>query len=313
MGQKNQTTLTYFIIKGISDIPELQNLIFIFVLLIYLITVGGNLTILLLACLDHQLHNPMYFFLGNLSVLDIFSLTITLHKILISFISGDNTVSFLGCMSQMYIFSSLTCNELLILLAMSYDRYVAICNPLHYPMIMNQRVCILLAIVCWMLGFVEVIPHMWAISHFSCYNSNEINHYFCDILPIIKLSCSDVTILKLIIFIEGLLLVSFPPFLLTFVSYIFIITTILKIRTRSGRRKAFYTCSSHLTVVILLYLSLVIQYLRPTSTDTLDSNKLFSLFNTAAVPVLNPIIYSLKNKDVKSAMKRQIKGCGLFH
>ncbi|XP_063794710.1 olfactory receptor 2AP1-like [Pseudophryne corroboree] len=307
VGLQNQTPVTYFIIKGISDVPELQALVFLVVLAIYLITVSGNSTILLLVCLDPHLHTPMYFFLGNLSFLDVFCLTITLHKILLSYMMGDKTVSFINCMSQLYLFSSLTCNELLLLTAMSYDRYVAICNPFHYHAVMNRQICILLASVCWILGFVEVIPHMWAISRFSCYKSNEINHYFCDILPIMKLSCSDTTLLKLIIFVEGLLLVSFTPFLLTFISYVFIIATILRIRSSFGRRKAFYTCSSHLTVVILLYMSLVCQYLRPSSTDTLNSNKLFSLFNTAAVPVLNPFIYSLKNKDVKSAVRRQLK------
>ncbi|OCT66140.1 olfactory receptor 6C1 [Xenopus laevis] len=307
MSQKNQTPVTYFIIKGISEVPGLQVLIFFLVLLLYLITLSGNLTILLLVCLDKKLHNPMYFFLGNLSILDVFSLSITLHMILFTFISGDKRVSFLGCMAQMYIFSSLTSNELLMLTAMSYDRYVAICNPLHYHMVMNRRVCALLAIICWVLGFIEIIPHMWAISKFTCYKSNEINHYFCDILPIMKLSCSDTTILKLVIFIEGFFLLSFTPFLFTFISYIYIIATILQIKSNIGRRKAFYTCSSHLTVVLILYLSLVCQYLRPATTDTLDSNKVFSLFNTAAVPVLNPFIYSLKNKDVKLAFRRQLK------
>ncbi|XP_077336802.1 olfactory receptor 6C74-like [Lithobates pipiens] len=304
----NNTPIEYFLIKGITDDPGLQALVFLFALFIYLITVTGNMSILFLVCLDTSLHTPMYFFLGNLSFLDVFCLTITLHKILLSYVSGDKTVSFVNCMSQMYIFSTLTCSQLLILTAMGYDRYVAICNPLLYHSIMNSRVCVLLAIICWVLGFVEVIPHMWAISRFSCYKSNEINHYFCDILPIMKLSCSDTTLLKLIIFIEGLLLVIFTPFLLTFISYIFIIATILRIHSSTGRRKAFYTCSSHLTVVIILYVSLVSQYLRPKSTETLDSNKLFSLFNTAAVPVLNPFIYSLKNKDVKSAARRQLKG-----
>ncbi|XP_073417259.1 olfactory receptor 6C1-like [Dendrobates tinctorius] len=307
VGFHNQTPFTYFIILGISQVPELQALVFLLVLILYLITVTGNMTLLLLVCLEHYLHTPMYFFLGNLSCLDVFCLTITLHKILLSYMSGDKTVSFTNCMSQMYIFSSLTCNELLILTAMSYDRYVAICNPLHYHMIMNRKICVLLATVCWVLGFVEVIPHMLAISRLSCYKSNEINHYFCDILPIMELSCSDTTLLRLIIFIEGLFLVSFIPLLLTFISYVFIIITILRIRSSLGRRKAFYTCSSHLTVVIILYVSLICQYLRPSSTDTLDSNKLFSLFNTAAVPVLNPFIYSLKNKDVKSAARKQLK------
>ncbi|XP_053330055.1 olfactory receptor 6C74-like [Spea bombifrons] len=306
VGRKNHTPVTYFIIKGISEVPELQTLVFLLVLFIYLITVSGNMTLLLLVCVDSHLHTPMYFFLGNLSFLDVFCLTITLHKILLTFISGDKTVSFFNCMSQMYLFSSLTCNELLLLTAMSYDRYMAVCNPLHYHMVMSPRICTLLAAACWLMGFMEVIPHMWAISRFSCYKSNEINHYFCDILPIMKLSCSDTAILKLVIFLEGLLLVSFTPFLLTLISYVFIIATILRIRTSIGRRKAFYTCSSHLTVVIILYMSLCSQYLRPSSTDTLDSNKVFSLFNTAAVPVLNPFIYSLKNKDVKASVRRQL-------
>ncbi|XP_063289473.1 olfactory receptor 6C74-like [Pelobates fuscus] len=304
---KNQTPITYFIIKGISEVPELQVMVFLLVLFVYLITVSGNMTILMLVLVDPHLHTPMYFFLGNLSFLDIFCLTITLHKILLTFMSGDKTVSFFNCMAQMYLFSSLTCNELLLLTAMSYDRYVAICNPLYYHMMMNSKICFLLAVICWVLGFVEVIPHMSVISRFSCYKSNEINHYFCDILPIMKLSCSDTTVLKLVIFIEGLLVVSFTPFVFTFISYVFIIATILRIRSSTGRQKAFYTCSSHLTVVIILYMSLCCQYLRPSSTDTLDSNKVFSLFNTAAVPVLNPFIYSLKNKDVKSAAKRQLK------
>ncbi|XP_053330056.1 olfactory receptor 8D1-like [Spea bombifrons] len=169
------------------------------------------------------------------------------------------------------------------------------------------RICVLLIVSCWLVGFIELIPHMWAISRFSCYKSNEINHYFCDILPIMNLSCSDTTFLEFVIFFEGLLLVGFIPFLLTFISYIFIIATILRIRTNTGRRKAFYTCSSHLTVVIILYVSLCSQYLRPSSTDNLDSNKVFSLFNTAAVPVLNPFIYSLKNKDIKESMRCRLK------
>ncbi|KAM4696271.1 olfactory receptor 6C74-like [Rhinophrynus dorsalis] len=307
MGQINQTTVTYFIIKGISDISELQAPLFSLVLLIYLVTLGGNMTILLLVCLDHQLHTPMYFFLGNLSFLDISSSTVTLHKILAIFMTGDNTISFIGCIAQIFIFLGLTCDELLILMAMSYDRYVAICNPLHYPMIMNHRACVLLAIVCWVFGFVEIIPSLLELSSFTCYISNEINHFFCDIVPVMKLSCNDTSILEIYILTEGLFLGSVMPFLLTFISYVFIIVSILKIRSSSGRRKAFYTCSSHLTVVILLYVTLVCQYFRPTSKETLESNKFFSLFNTAALPILNPLIYSLKNKDVKLAFKRRFR------
>ncbi|KAM4641891.1 olfactory receptor 8G1-like [Discoglossus pictus] len=220
MDQKNLTLLNYFVMKGISDIPELQTPIFLLVLLIYLIILGGNLTILLLICLDPPLHTPMYFFLGNLSLLDMSSATVTLHSTLVAFVTGDNTVSFL--------------------------------------------------------------------------------------VPLMKLSCSEISVLEMLILTEGMFINLLTPSSLTFISYVFIIGTILKIRSSTGRSKAFYTCSSHLTVVLLLYMTLFCQYIRPISTDSLESNKLFSLFNTALVPMLNPLIYSLKNKDVKSALRRQL-------
>ncbi|KAM4696246.1 olfactory receptor 8A1-like [Rhinophrynus dorsalis] len=305
MNSTNQTKVSYFIIRGVSDIPELQVPIFLLVLCIYLITIGGNMTIVLLVCLNPQLYTPMYFFLCNLSILDMCSTTVTLHRVLMNFISGDNTVSFPSCMAQMYIFGSLTADELLLLTVMSYDRYVAICNPMHYAIIMNFRVCALLATFSWVLGFLECLTHVVIVSGF-CFRTNEINHFFCDILPIIHLSCSDTSVMDFIIIIGGLIHVMFS-FFVTLIPYIFIIATILRIQSNIGRRKAFYTCSSHLTVVILLYWTLVFQYLRPTSANNLDSNKLFSLFNTALVPILNPLIYSLKNKEVKSALRRRLK------
>ncbi|XP_018421049.1 PREDICTED: olfactory receptor 1009-like [Nanorana parkeri] len=302
----NQTLIRYFIIKGISDVPEIQTAIFFLVLLIYLITLAGNMTIFLLICLDHHLHTPMYYFLGNLSIVDMSCSTITLHKTLTSFITHDKSVSYLACMIQMYMFGSLTGHGLLILTAMSYDRYVAICNPLRYQMVMNTRTCVLLASACCLVGFIQVIPPVGILYTFSCYSTTEVNHFFCDIVPLMKISCDDTSFLEMLFFIEGLVLLIYTPFVLTFIPYIFIIVTILKIRSHHGRRKAFYTCSSHLTVVILLYTTLVSQYLTPNLSSTLDSKKLFALFNTAAVPVLNPIIYSLKNKDVKVALRRSL-------
>ncbi|XP_063794635.1 olfactory receptor 8D1-like [Pseudophryne corroboree] len=302
MNVTNETMTTYFIIRGISDVPVLQLPIFLLVLLIYLLTLGGNKTILLLVCLEPQLHTPMYFFLCNLSIMDISYSTVSLHKVLISFLTGDKTVSVPGCMSQMFIFTSLVCNELLILTAMSYDRYVAICNPLRYSAVMSPGVCAVLAGACWTLGFVASIPNTIVISRFTCYKTKEINHFFCDLVPLVKLSCNDNSLSEFLMFICGLFFATIP-FLLTFIPYVFIVQTILNIRT--GKQKAFYTCSSHITVVILLYLTLIYQYMRPASKDTLDSNKFSSLFNTAAVPMLNPLIYSLKNKDVKSALRRR--------
>ncbi|KAM4642022.1 olfactory receptor 5G9-like [Discoglossus pictus] len=309
MEHSNHTILSYFIFKGISEIPNLQAPIFLLVLLIYLISLVGNMTIVTLVCLDSRLHTPMYFFLSNLSIMDMSSTNTTLNNVLFSFISGNNRISFLGCMIQMFIFLSLTCNELFILTAMSYDRYVAICNPLHYPVVMNQRVCVLLAIVCWVLGFIESSPSVWMVSNFSCYRSNEINHFFCDIVPVLKLTCSDTSVVELYILSALVFLVGLMPSFLTFISYIFIIITIMRIKSSTGRRKAFYTCSSHLTVVSLLYVTLFCQYLRPGSMGSLNAKKLLSLFNTAAVPVLNPLIYSLKNKVVKSALRRYLGSC----
>ncbi|XP_044161126.1 olfactory receptor 8B12-like, partial [Bufo gargarizans] len=307
MDHTNVSEIKYFIIAGVSDVPMIHILIFLLVLLIYLFTVGGNLTILLLVCLDPQLHTPMYFFLCNLSILDICCSTNNLNNVIISFISGDNRVSVLSCIVQIFIFLSLTCGELLVLAAMSYDRYVAICNPLCYHMIMDCKTCAILVIVCWLLGALESIPIFGELLRFSCYKSNVVNHFFCDIMPVQKLSCSDAYFLDLYILTVGVVISAFTPFLLTFVSYVFIIAAILKIRSTSGRHKAFYTCSSHLTVVILLYTTLAIQYMRPHSLVNLDSNKLMSLFNTAAVPILNPLIYSLKNKDVKAAFRRRMR------
>ncbi|XP_073498528.1 olfactory receptor 1N1-like [Phyllobates terribilis] len=297
------TTVKYFIVKGISDLPEMQVPIFLLVFTIYLITLGGNLTILLLICLDHHLQNPMYFFLGNLSIVDISCSTITLHRILLSFLTGDKTIPVTECMIQTYMFGSLAGNELLILTVMSYDRYVAVCKPLNYHMVMNRRTCGLLASFCWVLGFVQSISHVGIFSTYVCYTSIEIDHFFCDIVPMMKMTCSDTSVLETLFFYQGLFFITIAPFVLTFMPYVFIIAAIVKIHTNSGRRKAFYTCSSHLTVVVLLYTMLGSQYLTPKSISS--SKKLFALFNTAIVPMLNPLIYSLKNKDVKESMKRK--------
>ncbi|KAG9478099.1 hypothetical protein GDO78_013219 [Eleutherodactylus coqui] len=281
----------------------LQLLTFLLVLLIYVIILAGNITIFIVVCLDSRLHTPMYFFLCNLSMLDISSSTVTLHKVLSSFLSGDKTISACVCISQAFIFISLLGNELVMLTAMSYDRYVAVCNPLRYSSIMDPGLCAALATICWVFGFVESAPVFILIYRFSCYKSNIINHFFCDLLPIMKLSCSDTSLSNLLIFISGLFQCMFP-FLFTFIPYIFIILAILKINSSSGKHKAFYTCSSHLTVVILLYVTLICQYMRPVSLDSLESSKLYSLFNTAALPMVNALIYSLKNKDIRSR-KRQ--------
>ncbi|KAM5145577.1 olfactory receptor 6C74-like [Mantella aurantiaca] len=313
MEKVNGTVVVYFIIKGISDSPHSQVVIFLLVLFLFLMTFGGNMTIFLLVLLDRYLQSPMYFFLSNLSILDMFSSTITLHKILITFVTGNNSISYNACITQMYLFGSLTCDELLLLTAMSYDRYVAICNPLRYTLVMNWKICSILATTCWVIGFFEIAPLSGLLMSFRCYRSNVINHFFCDPIQVMKLSCSDTSVFNVVLITEISVLLFPVPFLLKCTSYFFIIMTILRISSSAGRRKAFNTCSSHLTVVLLLYMTLSYQYLFHALVDTADYAKLFSLFNTALLPILNPLIYSFKNKDVKSAFKRQLKHLTDFH
>ncbi|KAM3912194.1 olfactory receptor 6C74-like [Leptodactylus fuscus] len=308
MSSINQTTIEGFRLKGVSDVADLQVLIFLLVLLIYLISLGGNLTILLLVCCDLHLHTPMYFFLANLSFIDISTSTTALHRIFDIFTTHNHMVSTSACMTQLYMFSTLTNNEFSILASMSYDRYVAICRPLHYHTVMSRRLCGLLASVCWSFGFIEQIPTIAFISRFTCYISKEIDHYFCDVLPIRDITCSDTSHLNLFILILGnvnvIILLS-----LTITPYSFIITSILRISSSTGRRKAFYTCSSHIMVAVLFYNSIVLQYIVTVFWSNMGSNKILSLFNTVVIPMMNPLIYSLKNKDVKSALQRKLKLC----
>ncbi|KAM3911236.1 olfactory receptor 2F1-like [Leptodactylus fuscus] len=303
MEAKNQTWMDFFIMKGISDLPQLQTPIFFLVLSIYLAILSGNSAILLLICNDHQLQTPMYYFLSHLSIMDICYSTVTMHKTLAVYISGDRRVPFSACIAQMYFYVALLCCEFVLLTAMSYDRYVAVCNPLRYVMIMNGKVCSLLTSVCWVLGFSEVAPSIYIIYEIHCFRSNEIDHFFCDLLVIMKLFCYKASKMEHLIYIESIF-VGFLPFMLTLTSYFFIIRTILQIHSSTGRRKSFYTCSSHIGVVSLLYVSIFCVYMRPTSSFTLESDKFFTLFYTALTPMLNPLIYSLKNKDVKMAIQR---------
>ncbi|XP_077344363.1 olfactory receptor 8G17-like [Lithobates pipiens] len=305
MEEKNLTWQNYFIISGITDLLQLQAPIFLQVLLIYLIILGGNLMILLLICMNTQLHTPMYHFLCHLSIMDVFYSTVTMHKTLDTYVSGNKGVSFSACIAQMYFYVAFLCCEFLLLTAMSYDRYVAICIPLQYAMIMNKNVCTLMATVCWILGFLEVLPAIFIIYDIYCFKSNIVNHFFCDLLAIMKLFCHSANKMELLIYIMSLF-VGVLPFSLTIMSYIYIIRSILRIHSSTGRWKAFYTCSSHITVVSLLYVTLFCLYMRPTSAFTLDSDKLVSLFYTALTPMLNPLIYSLKNKDVKLAFFRLV-------
>ncbi|XP_056397404.1 olfactory receptor 6C4-like [Hyla sarda] len=306
MISRNRTLIEGFRLIGVSDVPELQVVISLLILLIYLISLVGNLTLLLLVGLDVHLHTPMYFFLSNLSVIDISSSTTALHKIFAIALTQNNMVSTSACLTQLYIFGTLTINEISILATMSFDRYVAICRPLHYHTVMSRRLCVLLAVLSWPFAFLELLPTIVLVSRFTCYISKEIDHYFCDLLPLRDITCSDTSLLDLYIEIFGNIFV-FTLLFLTIIPYVFIILSILRISSSVGRHKTFYTCSSHIMVVMLFYSSLILQYIVAILGKNIGSNKMLSLFNTAIVPMMNPLIYSLKNKDVKSALQRKLK------
>ncbi|XP_029437235.1 olfactory receptor 1020-like [Rhinatrema bivittatum] len=307
-GQRgNLTSVTEFLILGFSDLPNLQVLLFVVFLTIYLVTLTGNLSILALTCVDPGLHKPMYFFLSNLALLDICYISDTLPKLLVIFLTDSRIISFLGCMTQLYLLMVFASVEFYLLTVMAYDRYVAICNPLRYSVVMSKRVCVLLAFSSWVAGFLDVLPHVVFTSHFSFCGHNQVNHFFCDFQTLLKLSCSDTSVIQMVVVTFNMFLIM-GCFLLTLTSYIYIISTILKIHSAEGRHKAFSTCSSHLTVVCIYYGTILFLYMRPLDMNTLPGDKLFGALYNAVIPMLNPIIYSLRNKDVKAALRKCTMG-----
>ncbi|XP_030066628.1 olfactory receptor 5V1-like [Microcaecilia unicolor] len=301
MEKTNHSKVTEFIILGFSEFPEIQLLLFLLFLIIYLMSLTGNLLIIFTVCFDSHLHSPMFFFISNLSFLEICYVTVTVPKLLAVLIAQNKTISFMTCMTQMYLFLFCTGTEFYLLTAMAYDRYVAICNPLHYTITMSRKVCITLASVSWMIGFLYAVPHVILMSQSSFCSSNEINHLFCDITALMTLSCSGTSIIENINYIEGPF-IGFTPLTLTIISYVYIISAILKIHSAKGRQKAFSTCSSHLTVVLLFYGTSFGVYMRPKSAYSMDLNKLLTLVYITAIPLLNPLIYSLRNKELKGSV-----------
>ncbi|XP_030066274.1 olfactory receptor 1F1-like [Microcaecilia unicolor] len=297
----NHTKVTEFIILGFYELPEMQLFLFLLFLIIYLMCLTGNLLIIFTVCSDSHLHSPMFFFLTNLSFLEICYVTITVPKLLAVLIAQNKTISFMQCMIQMYLFLTCTDVEFYLLTAMAYDRYVAICKPLHYTIIMNKKVCIILVIVSWTVSFLNPLPHFTLISQSSFCSTNEINHFFCDMTALMSLSCSGTYVIETITYIEGPLLV-FTPLILTIISYVYIISAILKIQSAKGRQKTFSTCSSHLTVVLLFYVTSFGVYMRPKSAYSMDLNKLLTVVYITVIPLLNPLIYSLRNKELKETL-----------
>ncbi|XP_067388286.1 olfactory receptor 5AP2-like [Emydura macquarii macquarii] len=310
-GRKNQTDIMEFILLGFGELPDLQYFLFLLFLVVYIVTVTGNILILVLVVVDRHLHTPMYFFLGNLSCLETCYSSTILPRLLASLLTGERTISVHGCIAQFYFFGFMAATECCLLAVMSYDRYLAIHKPLHYTALMNRRICLQLAAASWMNGFLTTTIITCLMSRLHFCGPNEIDHFLCDFTPVIKLSCSDTSLIKLATIIFSSI-DTLPPFLLTLASYVCIISTILRIPSTSGRRKAFSTCSSHLTVVTIFYGTVIIVYMLP-KTDTLrDLNKVISIFYTVLTPMANPLIYSLRNKEVKEALRKVISKCVMF-
>ncbi|XP_033024661.1 olfactory receptor 10A4-like [Lacerta agilis] len=306
--ERNQTVITHFILLGFGNLQDLQIFIFLIFLSIYLVTMAGNILIVVLVISDQHLHTPMYFFVGNLSCLETCYSSIILPRMLASLLSGDRTISVKGCMLQFWLFGFLAATECYLLAVMSYDRYLAVCKPLHYAALMDNNLCVQLVLVSWLSGSLIVTTITLTMAQFSFCAPYEIDHFFCDFMPLIQHLCSGANFLLLSGFITTSVL-TFPPFLLTLASYIYIISAILRIPSATGRKKAFSTCSSHLSVVTIFYGALIVVYMLP-NTDTLSRmNKVFSLFYTVFTPLVNPLIYSLRNKEVSKSLRRAVGKC----
>ncbi|XP_067390559.1 olfactory receptor 11A1-like [Emydura macquarii macquarii] len=308
---RNQTTITEFILLGFGDLPALQILLFLLLLVIYIVTMDGNILIIALVVADQHLHTPMYFFLGNLSCLETCYTSTILPRMLASLLTGDRTISVFGCFVQLYLFGSLVGTECYLLAAMSYDRYLAICKPLHYLTHMNERFCFQLAAGFWVSAFLVVTIIIFLMSQLTFCGPSEIDHFFCDLTPVIKLSCSVTRMMELVTFL-GSFLFTLPPFLLTLTSCVCIINAILRIPSSTGRRKAFSTCSSHLIVVTTFYGMLIIVYISPKTKMLQELNKVFSVFYTVLTPLVNPLIYSLRKKEVMEALRKAARNFMAF-
>ncbi|XP_043854688.1 olfactory receptor 150-like [Dromiciops gliroides] len=306
MARGNYSLVTEFILIGLTDQPELQLPLFLLFLSIYVVTVVGNLGMIILIRLSSHLHTPMYYFLCSLSFIDLCQSIIITPKMLVNFVSEKNTISYPECMTQFYFFAFLGISECHMLAVMAYDRYVAICRPLLYSLMMSYQVCSLLVSGVYALGLVEATVHTIYLLRVLFCKEYAINHYFCDLVPLLNLSCSSTYVNEVIILSFGTFNIFFP--MATIIcSYVFIISSILKIRSTEGRSKAFSTCSSHIVAVSVFFGSLAFMYLQPSSSSSMDQGKVSSVFYTVIVPMLNPLIYSLRNKDVKIALNKVIQ------
>ncbi|XP_030046166.1 olfactory receptor 13G1-like [Microcaecilia unicolor] len=306
MEGNNQSMPIIFYMIGLSSHPKLQPLFFAIFLVIYIAALLGNTAISTIITTDSRLHTPMYFFLINLSILDICCTTAAIPKVLQIIQSKKKIMSFSGCIAQLCLFTSALSTELMLLVVMAYDRYVAICHPLHYTTIMSKKTCILLAATVWLVGFMNSMMHTGLILRLKFCQHNIIDHFLCEIPSVLNVACSDTYINNVVVIIADILN-GMGCFILTVISYTYIISAILKIRSAEKKKKAFSTCASHLTVVSLFYGGVIYTYVRPAFANNPDADKVMSAVYAFVSPLLNPIIYSLRNKEVINALKKLLR------
>ncbi|XP_075421311.1 olfactory receptor 5AP2-like [Ascaphus truei] len=302
---ENQTISHEFFLLGFSDFPNIRYILFLMFYLIYLMTLTGNLLILVLIHNDSRLHTPMYFFLGNLACLDAGSSSVTVPRMLSDLLTEFRTISLTACRAQVFFFMIFASSELFLLAGMSYDRYVAICHPLHYSHVMSWEICVQLVSVAWALGFSDSLIHTLCTHRLTFCGQNIIQGFFCDLPLLLQLSCTDTFINILLIFFSAFSLCLFA-LLITFIPYIHIFCTILRIPTKEGKHKAFSTCASHLSVVFIFYGTILFTYLRPAPSHPGISDRLLSVIYTVITPLLNPLIYSLRNTELKGALRNTL-------
>ncbi|XP_004476772.1 olfactory receptor 6C2-like [Dasypus novemcinctus] len=302
---RNHSTITTFILLGITDDPQLQIFLLVFLFLTYIFTVAGNLIIILLTLVNSYLKTPMYFFLRNFSILEIIFTTVCVPRFLYSMTTGDQSVTYNACAIQLFFVILIGATEFFLLTAMSYDRYVAICKPLHYTTIMSDRVCTTLVLCCWLTGLLVILPPLSLALQLEFCNSNLIDHFGCDAAPLLKIVCSDTQFIEQFVLIVAVLTL-IVTLVCVILSYTYIIKTIVRLPSAQQRKKAFSTCSSHMIVVFITYGSCIFIYIKPQK-EGVAINKVVSLLNTSVIPLMNPFIYTLRNKQVKQAFKEAIK------
>ncbi|KAL6083847.1 hypothetical protein STEG23_006377 [Scotinomys teguina] len=300
---ENISEVAGFILVGLTDAPELQVLLFVTFTIIYLITLFGNLGMLVLILLDSRLHTPMYIFLSNLSFVDCVYASAVTPKVIEAFLMGDKIISYNACAVQMFFFVAFAVTEFFILASMAFDRHAAVCQPLHYSTTMTNTMCALLVSGSYMNGILQASIHVYFTFHLSFCHSNVVNNFFCDIPALLTLSCSDIYNNEIVLFILSAYNVAFT-LLVIITSYILIFIAILRMRSAEGRKKAISTCASHLTTVSIFYGTTIFMYLQPSSSHSMDTDKMASVFYTMVIPMLNPLVYSLRNKEVKNAFKK---------